>query len=255
MTRVPFARFWLGVHQPNFLTLVAHPLFVSHRRLRDRKTLPRALGPWALDSGAYSEVDLHGTWHTTPAQYAAALTRYNDEIGNLQWAAPQDWTCEPAQVAKTGLSIEEHQRRSVASVLELRALTDAVHIIPVLQGWTLPSYLRAAQMFADAGIDLASEPLVGVGSMCRRQNALGATLILDELVALNGRDARPLRLHAFGFKTQGLLLARGSVHSADSMAWSAAGRREAGCSPSHASESNCLRYALSWREKLLAKLT
>jgi len=32
-----------------------------------------------------------GAGPLTPEQYVAAVRRYRDEIGNLDWAAPQDW--------------------------------------------------------------------------------------------------------------------------------------------------------------------
>jgi hypothetical protein len=32
-------------------------------------------------------------------------------------------------------------------------------------------YLRCWNIYADAGIDLSTFPLVGVGSVCRRQNS------------------------------------------------------------------------------------
>jgi hypothetical protein len=250
----PGVRFYLGVHQPAWLERLHHPLFVSHRRLMTYKKLPRAIGPWALDSGAFSEIDLYGRWKTTPAQYAAAVNRYHDEIGNLAWCSPMDWVCEPWMLAKTGLSADEHLHRTVDSVLELRTLGLKVRVIPILQGWTLGQYFRCAQLYADAGIDLLSEPLVGVGSMCRRQNHYWASVILNDLARLGGRGAPLVRLHAFGFKTQGLLLAGGALASADSMAWSTAGRYERGCSPTHKSEANCIRYAAWWRNNLTERL-
>ncbi|WP_326809624.1 hypothetical protein OG533_39435 (plasmid) [Streptomyces sp. NBC_01186] len=256
MRHLPPPRFYLGTHQPSWLPHVAHPLFVSYSRIRNRRRLDRirALGPWALDSGAFSQLDRHGEWTIPAAEYAASITRYHHEIGGLEWAAPQDWPCEPPVTAKTGLTVEEHQRRTVDSVLQLRALVPAVRVIPVLQGWTLASYMRCAQMYADAGVDLAAEPLVGVGSMCRRQSSITATVMLDQLVNLNGPEAPPLRLHAFGFKLRGLTLATGTLTSADSMAWSYAGRNEPGCGPSHQSEANCLPYALRWGQDLIDQL-
>ena len=62
-------------------------LFVSHRRLAARKTLPRAAAGWALDSGGFSELSLYGRWRTTARHYNAAVRRYDDEIGKLEWAA------------------------------------------------------------------------------------------------------------------------------------------------------------------------
>ena len=250
----PGVRFHLGVHQPAWLERLACPLFVSNRRLMKYKTLPRAIGPWALDSGAFSEIDLYGRWQTTPAQYAAAVNRYHDEIGGLEWCSPMDWVCEPWMMAKTGLGAQEHLRRTVDSVVELRSMGLKARVIPVLQGWTKGQYVKCAEMYADAGIDLLAEPLVGVGSMCRRQNHLWASWILEDLARLGGRGTPLMRLHAFGFKTQGLLLASASISSADSMAWSSAGRYEPGCSPTHKSEANCIRFATWWRSNLLDRL-
>ena len=51
------------------------------------------------------------------------------------WAAPQDWMCEPAIIAKTGLAVVEHQRRTVTNFLELQALAPDLPFIPVLHGW------------------------------------------------------------------------------------------------------------------------
>ncbi|MGW6914676.1 deazapurine DNA modification protein DpdA family protein [Kitasatospora sp. NPDC054939] len=91
-----------------------------------RKALPRAIGPWALDSGAFSEIDLYGRWQTAAKQYAAAVTRYGEEIGNLEWASPQDWVCKPWMPAKTGLSLGEHLRRILLMPSVGRAKPDAL---------------------------------------------------------------------------------------------------------------------------------
>ncbi len=82
--------FYLGTHHPGWLRTTHIPLFVSDRRLRGYKTLPRASGPWALDSGGFTELSSYGTWDhgPTPRQYAARVRRYRDEIGHLAWAAP-----------------------------------------------------------------------------------------------------------------------------------------------------------------------
>ncbi|MBQ1163849.1 hypothetical protein KBZ21_38265, partial [Streptomyces sp. A73] len=70
--------------------------------------------------------------------------------------------------------------------------------MPVLQGWTLQHYLDCLAMYTDAGIDLAAEPIVGLGSVSRRQ----ATSEINEIVAT--LHSHGLRLHGFGVKTQGL---------------------------------------------------
>jgi hypothetical protein len=37
-------------------------------------------------------------------EYAGLVARYAEEIGGMDWAAPQDWMCEPWIIEKTGLS-------------------------------------------------------------------------------------------------------------------------------------------------------
>jgi hypothetical protein len=81
-------RFYLGTHQPAWLARdLGVPLLVSHRRLAGRRRLPRATGPWALDSGGFTELSLYGRWSTDAHAYVAAVRRYSEEIGNLDWAA------------------------------------------------------------------------------------------------------------------------------------------------------------------------
>lgn len=77
-------------------------------RLRGYRRAPIARAPWALDSGGFTELDTPPhRWTTTPAEYIEAVQRYATEIGRLEWAAPQDWMCEPWIVQKTGLSVRE----------------------------------------------------------------------------------------------------------------------------------------------------
>ena len=82
------------------------PLFLSRRRLAGRKTLPRARGPWALDSGGYTELSTFGRWTVTVDQYIREVREYASQIGNLRFAVSMDWMCEPWIVAKTGLTVE-----------------------------------------------------------------------------------------------------------------------------------------------------
>jgi hypothetical protein len=242
-------RFYLGAHHPPWLAHASFPLFVSHRRLAARRRLPRATTGWALDSGGFTELRLHGGWRTTAAEYAAAVRRYRDEIGRLEWAAPQDWMCEPFMLAKSGLTVAVHQVRTVANYRELRSLAPDLPFVPVLQGWSRDDYLRCVELYQRAGIDLPAEPLVGVGSVCRRQATGEIEAIVHSLASIG------IRLHGFGVKAGGLVRYEDCLASADSLAWSFEARRAAplaGCS--HANCANCLRYAAAWRERTLARL-
>lgn len=136
----------------------------------------------------------------------------------------------------------------VANYLRLRELAPDLPFIPVLQGDTAASYERCADLYEQAGIDLTALPLVGVGSVCRRQHTAEVEQIMRTLAA------RGLRLHGFGVKTIGLSRYADALSSSDSAAWSLRGRYVPGCKPSHRTESNCLRFALAWRHRLQVSL-
>lgn len=241
--------FYLGTHQPHWLWRAGFPLFVSHRQLARR---PRRLRPascrWALDSGGFTELSLHGRWVTPAEDYAAAVAGYAEQVGGLEFAAPQDWMCEPFMIERTGLSVGEHLHRTVANYLTLRQLAPELPVIPVVQGWRLADYLACLNLYASAGVDLAALPRVGLGSVCRRQSTAEIAVIVAELAG------RGLRLHGFGVKTGGLHLYGHLLASADSMAWSYTARRLPalpGCT-GHANCANCLTYATAWRHRILS---
>ena len=175
--------FYLGAHQPHWLWQTAFPMFVSHRALTRRRWVPPGSCRWALDSGGFTELSLHGRWITPPEDYAAAVTRYAGQIGGLDFAAPQDWMCEPVMLARTGLPVAEHQHRTVANYLALRQLAPSLPFIPVVQGWRLPDYLACVDLYASAGVDLAALPRVGLGSVCRRQSTAEIAVIVTTLAA------------------------------------------------------------------------
>lgn len=225
------------------------PLFISRRRLHKRRSLPRAIGPWALDSGGFTECSMYGGWSLTARQYADEVERYYSEIGRMEWAAPQDWMVEPWVIERTGLSVEEHQFRTVENYLELRSIAPHLPFVPVLQGWTFMEYQAHAQMYLGYGVDLTKLPLVGIGSVCRRQQTQGGREVIEHFAGLG------LRLHAFGLKLNGLREVGYLLASSDSLAWSYNARKNPplpACT--HRRCSNCIRYALRWRGRVLRTL-
>src|SRR5262249_28061257 len=104
----------------------------------------------------------------------------------------------------TGLTEEEHQRRTVASFQELTGLWPRYSnrpspFIPVVQGGSPEAYLRCRQMYLDAGVLLGEEyPLAGVGWGCRLQSTGQIAAVARALGSLN------LELHWFGLKLTGL---------------------------------------------------
>lgn len=229
--------FYLGSHHATSRWwALGVPLFVSVRVLRERKRLPRAVAPWALDSGGFTELRQFDRWVTTENEYVEHVERLRD-IGLLAWVAPQDWMCEPCMVRKTGLSVREHQERTVASFLSLRARLGPL-VIPVLQGYGPREYDRCADLYSSAGVDLAAEPVVGIGSVCKRSATREAARLI-RYVAGNG-----FRLHGFGIKGDTFKACADVLTSADSMAWSFAARYEG-------RDCNAPDEALRWRARLL----
>jgi hypothetical protein len=219
-------------------------------------------------------LQMHGRWAISPEEYVAAVARYDRDIGGLEWAAPQDWMCEPAiiaggihggrQFAGTHLTVAEHQARTVDNFLLLRELwpqqsDSSCPFMPVLQGYEVEEYLVCVQRYVDAGVDLFDSNVldpggwgagvVGVGSVCRRQSTTEIGHVFREL------DAAGLPLHGFGVKAAGLGKYARHLVSADSLAWSYTGRDWAGCAPGHKTEGNCARFALRWRRDVLAAAT
>lgn len=246
--------FYLGIHQPHWLSQTSVPLFVSRRRLHDRKSLPRALGRWALDSGAFTEIKDHGRWTVSPQRYADEVRWIRDSVGKMDWAAIQDWMCERDMIAKTGKTVVDHQALTTQSYLDLVRIAPDVPWIPVLQGQRKDDYLDHLEQYARAGVDLTSHDTVGLGSVCRRQATDEVAAIVRALVA-NG-----LSLHGFGMKAQGLAKVALLLKSSDSLAWSFTARRlqrpglPQCVGGGHKNCANCLPFALAWRERLLAAL-
>lgn len=184
-----------------------------------------------MDSGAFTTLEKHGGYPDAPSVYAAQIKRWSSN-GNLLAAVAQDYMCESFMLAKTGLIVADHQRLTIERYDDLIACdTGGVYIMPVLQGYAPQDYVSHIRQYGER---LKPGMWVGVGSVCKRNGDPAA--IEDVLIAIK-RERPDLRLHGFGIKTTALRsgAVRGMLHTADSMAWSFAARREG-------------RDANSWRE-------
>lgn len=196
-------------------------------------------GSAIIDSGAFMELKVHGAYRHGVDEYAAEVYRLHaDRIVNIAVVVAQDYMCEPIMLAKTGLSVDQHQRLTIERYDELAAEFDRLFagkcpfpLMPVLQGFAPEDYIRHIQMY---GSRLKTGMWVGVGSVCKRNGDPAAILaVLFAIVSV-----RPdLLLHGFGVKKTSLKHpgVRELLFSADSMAWSDAARREG-------------RNANDWRE-------
>lgn len=284
-------RLYFNTHMTNWLyerrheeLLRGYTFFVAIPRLVKRVSafLP-ALHPYCIDSGGFSELQKYGRWRLPAVGYVALIRRIVGQLGPelCQWVAPQDCMCEdlviyggigprglvfkgtremrglkpgdPEQDRPTAVRI--HQRLTVQNYVELTELAPEIHFIPVLQGQTLDDYEHCDQLYREAGVDLTAAPVVGLGSVCRRQ----ATNEIDEIVT--HFHAKGYRLHGFGVKTLGLGLYGDKLVSADSLAWSEdARRRPESFRPvhlpgavRHANCANCPEYAVWWHRRLVNK--
>jgi hypothetical protein len=237
-------KFYLGTHEPAWLARVDVPLMVSRRRLVRRPVYKPARAPWVLDSGGFTELSTYGRWTITARTYAADIERFSTQVGAPEWAAPQDWMCEPFMVDRTSLTVAEHQARTVGNYCELMAL--GAPVIPVVQGYTLADYERCVDRYTAAGIDLAARPVVGLGSICRRQH----TAEIGDVIA--AMHARGIRCHGFGCKEGALRRYGRQLDSADSLAWSLGGRHRGTCIHLKSRCANHLHWALDWRASVLA---
>ncbi len=241
--------FYLGCYDLKWLRTQCVPLFISLRIFKKTRKWPVATCPWALDSGAFSEIAKHGRWTLPVKDYVSLVRRIRDEVGLMEWAAPQDWMCEPAMIARTGLTVKEHQKRTTQNFCELIGLAPDLPFVPVLQGWTHQDYLNHVDLYAQNGVTLSSLPLVGLGSVCRRQKTTGAEDLIRDL------HGKGIRLHGFGFKISALGRCARYLESADSMAWSFNARRSnirlRQCVHKAKKCHGCSTWAMMWRERVL----
>lgn len=244
-------RFYLGTHMVNWLwneRFAGCPLFVSVLRIMRYRNLRPAVTPWALDSAGFSMVTTHGYYTIGPRQYVAIVRRCADEIGNLEWAATQDWMCEEIALAKSRRTVAEHQQLTVNSWIALNSMDASLPWAPVIQGYTRDDYLRCIDLYdRHTATDLRKLPVVGVGSICRRQGIAESREILLAIRAAGFHN-----IHAFGLKINGLRLSQDIISSADSMAWSYDARRKPKLPDcTHGNCANCPEFASIWLAKLL----
>jgi hypothetical protein len=247
--------FYPGLHQPADCKNLPKA-FVSVNRLKTRKS-DFVVGDWIMDSGAFTELNGHGQFRTTPGEYADMIVRWS-RCGNLIAACTQDYMCEPFMFAgqeKTPEEIEEwkeellfeganpiwfelypwefeegpekigvadHQWLTVYRykwlLEELAARKCDTYVMPVLQGYLPDEYVNCIDLYEKEGL-LPHGSYVGVGSVCKRN--VNPETVVTVLSAIKRR--RPdLQLHGFGIKITALSdpKVRALLHSADSMAWS-----------------------------------
>lgn len=237
-------KFYLGVHKPCH-TKVIHPVpfMMSVRRIQTRKK--HIWGDdWLLDSGGFSELQINGCYTISEEEYVEVIMRHRPKL-----AFCQDWMCEDIMLEKTGLTILDHQQRTLDSYLSLSEYTP--RIAPVLQGMELEEYLHHASMHESWGVDMSQ--VFGLGSVCRRSTTIAP---VDIVVGI--KEHYPMmKIHAFGVKTDAFKHMRllDNLYSADSMAWCMWGWRNPqscdDCPYERRQCRNCIQCGLMWHANVI----
>ena len=225
-------QFFAGIHQPSDAKQLSRA-FISVNRLKGAKgrKSPFPAGEWIMDSGAFTTILKHGGYPEPVEEYAAHIKRWSTN-GKLLAAVAQDYMCEAHMLAITGKTIAEHQAMTIERYDQLVACdTGGVYIMPVLQGYAPADYVSHIRQYGDR---LPLGAWVGVGSVCKRN---GDPMAIEDVLIAIFIHRPDLRLHGFGVKTTALRskLVRDLLHTADSMAWSFAARKQG-------------RSANDWRE-------
>lgn len=211
--------FFVGHHDPSKVWQLPRA-FVSVNRIWDRQS-DFQVNDWIMDSGAFSTILLHGGYppERDVCAYAKQIDRWKS-CGNMLRAVAQDYMVEPEMLAKTGGTVESHQRMTCERFYGLRDLAGEI-VMPCLQGWTPDDYRRHLGMYGD---ELPANTWVGVGSVCKRKDESSIREVLRAIKA----ERPDLRLHGFGLKKTALQCAEvwDTLYSADSMAWSYAERKK-----------------------------
>ena len=212
-------KFFVGLHQPSDAQHFTRCMVSVNRLITRKSDFP--VSDWIMDSGAFSQIYRTGE-HLPMEQYATQVIRWS-RCGSMVAAVTQDYMCEPFILAKTGLTVAEHQRKTVERYVELRNLIpESIYLMPVIQGYTPQEYVDHIKQYGDL---LVQGMWVGVGSVCKRNSNPGQ--VCDVLYAIK-KERPDLRLHGFGLKKTALECpeVQALLYSSDSMAWSFATRKQ-----------------------------
>ena len=131
-------------------------------------------------------------WPSTPTRSSAG------KITAIYWLllCLKTICCEPFILEKTGMTVEEHQQKTISRYDELLRCDTGVYIMPVLQGYEPSDYVRHIRLYGKEGDWLRGRGLA-LGLSARNGNIRA---IEEVLLAIH--HARPdLRLHGFGLKS------------------------------------------------------
>lgn len=242
-------KIYIGIWQVGHAKYIPQFMF-SLRRLKNRKTpVPFNTYNWIMDSGAFSEININGKYTFTPQEYLRYV-----ELHQPPLFFNMDYMCEPFVLRKTGLTVKEHQEKTISNQIKIMDLLKNYNIKSefsgCIQGWKIEEYIEHIDMLKSQGLVTNK---MGVGSICRRNSR---EQIIEVLKAVK-QELPNTNLHGFGIKTDVLKerIIHDCLDSCDSMAWSFSGRRnKKSCTiceyPNSKNCANCYKYMLNWYNRL-----
>lgn len=219
--------FYCGAENPAQAHRLSHA-FLSINRLRTRVS-DFAVNEWMMDNGAWHWIRTTGDHWLPVSDYLAQVARWS-RCGNLHGAFAQDYLCGLGRPVADchALTVDRFE----LTMAERSSIGLKTPVLPVLHGVTPADYVEHIRAY---GSLLPEGGRVGVGSLVPHSRFPGRILAALEAI----RSERPdLLLHGFGLKLTALrdVRVRRLLHSADSMAWAYAARRQ-GRSPHDYSEA------------------
>lgn len=172
---------------------MSRPLTIERLNTRQK---PLGCEELLLDSQAFMKLRLHGCYPSSPQAYARKVERVARLVKRVT-AVTEDYMCEPFMLAKTGLSIADHQRLTIERFDAIRTTLDpAIELMPVLQGYLPREYVDHIRQYGER---LPHGSWVGVGSICKRNTDVRQLLSSADSLAWsyharrNGRSANDWR--------------------------------------------------------------
>jgi hypothetical protein len=139
--------FYVGLHQPADAQHFDRA-FISVNRVRGRQKPVPAKG---MDFGQRRVPGDRAVRRLSPR--AGGIRRRGQPARSHQSrphaAVSQDWMCEAFMLEKTGLTLEDHQRLTIERYDALLPLIRGVYLMPVLQGYSLQSYLDHIDQYGE----------------------------------------------------------------------------------------------------------
>ena len=114
-------KFYIGIYQSSQMAWIPEYFMLSYqvvKRLKRAWSIPDRL-EWVMDSGGFSELKLRGKYTFTPEEYIKKVEQWQPDF-----FINMDYMCEPTQLNKTGLSLEEHLQLTIENQIKLQDLLD-----------------------------------------------------------------------------------------------------------------------------------